>query len=449
MIRTVRHFWPDFNRWLNDLPDTRSPRLVIYDKRFLAWWGILLFALRLGSRRRLDAEMRDLESSVLVNVNRLAGTQQDSLPVHGTLEHFLGHVGAQPFADLRTEMVGRLVRMKVLDYGRVQGRLVVAVDGTGWLTFATRHCPHCLTQTQGATTIYYHPVLEGKVVDSRGLAISIATTFIENADAADVPADAGAERRKQDCELKAFARLAPDLKKNFPQLRICLSGDAQFACGTGFKLAKDNGFDFIYVFKEGRTPALWREFQDLQALSPENALHARASDGVERTYRWVNGLTHVDDEKRTHDALNAIECKETAKGKTTTFAWITGLPVSAKNVVEVADQGGRVRWKIENQGFNTQKNGDYNLEHAYSKDPECLKAYYYLLQIAHMVMQLVEKGSLLRHIAEERGKKPMALLGSLKNLARRILEGLRNRLLPEDAFSIATCGGFQIRIDTT
>lgn len=414
---------------------------------------ILLFLLQLRSRRRLDSELRDLEGPVLANINRLAGTSQDSLPVHGTLDHLVGHVGATPFGRLRSDMTGRLVRMKVLDYGRVQGRIVVAVDGTWWLTFSKRHCPHCLTQTHAATTIYYHSVLEGKVVDSRGLAISIATTFIENADTADVPTDANAERRKQDSELKAFARFVPELKRSFPQLRICLSGDAQFACGTGFQLARANGFDFLYSFKEGRTPSLWGEFQTLKALSPDNILKTRKPDGPEQTYRWVTGLTHVDEQNRAHGQLNAIECEETVAGKTTRFAWITGIPVSEKNVVEIADKGGRVRWKIENQGFNEQKNAGYNLEHPYSNDPERVKAYYYLLQIAHMITQLLEKGSLLRDIANKQGKTLVGLLGSLRNLAARLLEGLRNRFLPDhlpgDASTAPTCGNIQIRLDYT
>ena len=72
-------------------------------------------------------------------------------------------------------------------------------------------------------------------------------------------------------------------------------------------------------------------------------------------------------------------------------------------MVEVATQGGRQRWREENEGFNTQKNSGLNLEHAYSH--RCWAAYYFLLQIAHLLLQLVEKGSLLRHLAQEQGKR--------------------------------------------
>ena len=50
-MRTVRHFWPGLNAMLDALPDTRYQPFVKYDAKFLAWWGIVLFLCRLGSRR--------------------------------------------------------------------------------------------------------------------------------------------------------------------------------------------------------------------------------------------------------------------------------------------------------------------------------------------------------------------------------------------------------------
>jgi|GEM_PF-3325812 len=145
MVRTVRHFWPDLDLWLGELPDTRFQPLITYDRRFLAWWGLGLFVFKLGSRRQLDFDLRDLDTHLLTNLNRLAGTQQDSLPVGGTLDHFVGHLGLDgvPYlalADLRAKLVRRIIRMKALDDERLLGHFVVAVDGTGWLKFDRRHC---------------------------------------------------------------------------------------------------------------------------------------------------------------------------------------------------------------------------------------------------------------------------------------------------------------------
>jgi hypothetical protein len=94
-------------------------------------------------------------------------------------------------------------------------------------------------------------------------------------------------------------------------------------------------------------------------------------------------------------------------------------------VEEIAQQGGRYRWKVENEGFNRQKNSGLNLEHVYSTDPEKWRTYYLLLQIAFIVVQLLERRSLLRRLAEQAGRPVWKLFGSLKNVARRLLDSLR------------------------
>ena len=90
-----------------------------------------------------------------------------------------------------------------------------------------------------------------------------------------------------------------------------------------------------------------------------------------------------------------------------------------------------------------------NLEHVFSTDPERLKAYYYLLQIAHIMLQVVEVGSLLRDLAAEFGRTPMQLFGSLKNLARRLLEAFRYIILSDQAFDPLRAAVIQIRFDTS
>ncbi len=120
---------------------------------------------------------------MLANLNRLAGTAQDSRPVNQTLEYFLEEIGAPPIAGLRQRMVQRLIRMKALDAARLQGRFVVLIDGSGYLVFRSRHCDHCLTQRHGETTLYMHQVLEAKVLGPAGTVVSIATEFIDNSDA--------------------------------------------------------------------------------------------------------------------------------------------------------------------------------------------------------------------------------------------------------------------------
>ncbi len=439
-VKTIRHFWPKLNPWLQALPDTRFQPMVDYDVRFLCWWGLLLFCLKLGSRRQLDFELRDDPLWVLDNVNRLAQTEQTSLPVHKTLSHFLGHVGSAAFAQLRTECVRHLIRNKVLDSIRLEGCFPVAVDGTGFLSFTEQHCPHCLVHEHESYTVYLHPVLEAKLVDTRGLALSLGSEFIENP-GQEAPLAAPSTLTtyaavKQDCELKAFARLAQNLKTQFPQTRFCLGGDSLYACGPVFALCASHKWSYVLTFKEGRTPALWKEFQSLLKLSPENRLVAHLPDKTQQTFRWVNDLEHTGEEGRRH-TVHALLCEESGPKGQQTFAWVTDFRLHAKNVGAIASQGGRVRSKIENQGFNIQKNSGLNLEHAYSTDPDIMKSFYYLLQIAHLFLQMFEMGSLLRRLAQDYDTTPVGLFGSLKNMAKRLLECFRYFQLGAEAFDTA------------
>jgi hypothetical protein len=434
LVRTIRHFFPQLNDWLDDLPEPRQPQRLKYHRRFLVWVGLFLFLCKLGSRRQIDFQLGEQGACVLDNLNRLAGTQQTKMPVNKTMDDFLAGLGSAPLSRLRQQMIHRLVRMRALDAARLQGRFVVIIDATGYLVFRHRHCDHCLTRQCGNTTLYMHQVLEAKLVGPGGMVLSIATEFIDNRDSAGIPADASAEKRKQDCELKALRRLVVRLRQEFPQLPMCLSGDGLYACGEVFSIAKEYNLSFISVFKPGRMPALWQEFQTLLALRAEQKVEVWTPEKVHQVYRWVNELSYEDSDGRQW-GVNAVLCEESyPDGQKRTWAWLTSLEVTDKKVAEVASQGGRQRWCIENQGFNVQKNSGLNLEHAYSEG-EHFGSYYLLLQLAHLLLQLLEKGSLLQKLAQEQGKSSALLLfGSLKNMAERLLESLRNRIWPEAAF---------------
>jgi hypothetical protein len=416
LVQTVRHFFPQLNRWLDQLPDSRVQEACTYSRRFLAWWGMALYVLQLGSRRQLDFELRDGGPAVLANLNRLAETQQTTLPVYDTLDH----------------------------------------DATGLICFHQRHCPHCLVQRRDKLTLYMHQVLEAKLLGPGGVVVSLDSEFIDNADAGDRKGKS-AEQIKQDCELKALARLLPRIKKSYPQLPFVLALDSLYGCGTAFALAQQFDWSFVVTFKEGRTPALWQEYQALLKQCPENTLKRTWADR-EQEYRWVNQLDYQDSENRRWK-LNALQCTETIKTekqRTETtktekhfFAWLTPLPVNKKTVEPIAQKGGRSRWKIENEGFNRQKNSELNLEHVYSTNPEKWKIYYVLLQIAFIVVQLLERGSLLRRLAQEVGRPFWKLFGSLKNVARRLLDSVRFVEWEDEWFDPKQASRLRIELDTS
>ncbi|HET8646240.1 MAG TPA: hypothetical protein VFO85_12170, partial [Vicinamibacteria bacterium] len=171
--------------------------------------------------------------------------------------------------------------------------------------------------------------------------------------------------------------------------------------------------------------------------------------GLVQEFRWVRQLAYEDSARRRWK-LNALECTETtADGGRQYFAWLTALPVGPTTVEEIAQKGGRYRWKVENEGFNRQKNSGLNLEHVYSTDPEKWKAYYLLLQLAFILVQLLERGSLLRRLAEEAGRPVWKLFGSLKNVARRLLESVRYLAWEEGWFDARQAGELRIRLDSS
>jgi hypothetical protein len=441
---TVAHFFPEFNRWLDQLPDSRDRDARIYETRLLAWWGLSLYLLQLGSRRQLDYELDARGTCVLDNLNRLANTAHDTRPVHDTLDHFIEHLASRGLPTLRTKMVQRLVRMKVLDAARLLGMPVIPIDATGVLCFHRRHCEHCLVQRHEKTTVYLHNVLEAKLLGPAGIVVSVASEFIDNADAA-----ARGPAAKQDCELKAFSRLTPQLKAVLPHMRLVLSGDGIYACGRGLQACKDNHWSYVFTLKEGHMPAVWQESQALWDLSPEHALERRLLDGTRQVYRWARRVSYVDDQGRRW-TFNTLLCIETSPtGAVTQFAWITDLPLTRGTVVDVAEKGGRARWKIENEAFNRQKNSGLNLCHVYSIDPEKWKRYYCLLQIAFILTQLLERGSLLKQLAAQWGRTVLQLFGSLKNLARRLLDAIRHVALPPQCFDAQEARRLRIRFDTS
>jgi RimJ/RimL family protein N-acetyltransferase len=275
-------------------------------------------------------------------------------------------------------------------------------------------------------------------VTTTGFAFSVMTEFIENL--ADAPT-------KQDCELKAFYRLAERLKPHFPRLPICLLLDGLFAGGPTFTRCEQSGWKYLITLQDGDRPSVHQDFEALMKLAADQHFHFTPPGypPVPQDFRWMNDLNYVDTEQHAH-RLAVLECLEAeeldGQSHTPRFQWVSNFTVTAQNVISLANQGGRLRWKIENEGFNDQKCGGYALEHVYTQNPTTAKIFYFLLQIAHLLSQLIAHGSLFRQ-AFPKG------VGSAKNLAFRLLEAWCNlRCAPAEVLALGA-GRFQIRFDTS
>lgn len=403
--KTVRHFFPGIWNWVIEITDPRDTRKIVYSQKSLILAGLLLFVLRLGSRRQMNYR---LNSKILVqNLKRAFGYEAETMPHGDTIKNYLTELVPEHLGNIRTRMINTLIRMKCFENYRLLNKYyLIAIDGTGHLTFKERHCKHCLKkELNSGETLYYHTVLEAKLIVADGMALSIATEFIENSDP---------DAKKQDCELKAAYRMLKRLKSEFPQLRIALAMDGLFANREIMGIAENYGWKYITTFKEGSIPSLFADFEAVLPLVPENRLTYRHNQ-VQQSYRWAEGFNHSGHE------VNILSCNEIKNDRQTRFVWLTNLRIDDRNCFKIANRGGRQRWVIENQGFNTQKNGGFNLEHAYSREPTAMKNFYLLLQIAHMLVQLMEFG-LLR-------KKKVAGYGGSRNVAIRLQEELKYCLI--------------------
>lgn len=77
---------------------------------------------------------------------------------------------------------------------------------------------------------------------------------------------------KQDCERKAFKRLAPKLCKVFGKGKVILLGDGLYACGPVIKICRGYNWNFMLVLKEDGLKEVWKEDTGLMRLEPENSL---------------------------------------------------------------------------------------------------------------------------------------------------------------------------------
>jgi hypothetical protein len=431
VFRTISHFFGDVEELFAGIEDSRDPKKTVYPVGALAFAGVLMFLLHLKARRQVGLLLRT--GAAVATFKALFGTS--SFPHGDSLDHGFSRLEPQDMQAVVSGLPRRLILKKSLDQFRLLGKyFVVAGDGTGTLSFPKRHCEHCLTRKHNGKTLYYHTVLETKLVTPNGFAFSLMTEFVENP---------GLNPTKQDCELKAFYRLAQNLKAFFPRLPIVLTLDGLYANGPVFELCRRNGWGFIIVLKDKDLPSVNQEFVSLCPLQPENRLTwiTGKDREIRQNLRWVEGISYTDSFDTEH-CLTVIECLETkpnAQGtpQTTKFKWVTNLKVTRSNVAALANQGGRIRWKIENEGFNTQKNRGYGLGHAYTTNPTSAKIFYLLLQIAHTIEQLITKGSLLKVFPGR--------LGSARNLAFRLLEAFRNTPLTKTLLNQFAHSRFQIR----
>ena len=385
--------------------------------------SLLLMSPPIKSRRHYTEVFRNIETkSVLENILK---EELLKIPDEDSLAYLWNKLSVKELIELKDKMMNRLFRMRCLESFKFHGRYLIAIDGTELYRFKEKHCDNCLYSKVNSKSNsvekeeyqYYHRVLEAKLICSNGMVFSIATEFIENREKK--------EDDKQDCELKAFHRLAQKLKKKYPRLAITILADGLYPNGPVFSRCKEYGWKYIFTLKDDVLTTVWEDFRGL-FVQTEVAIGSKlknpefVEDGLR--YRWQNNLFYQGINFKGEVSVLAKE-KLDEKGEYKTIrAFITNYKLKRENILEI-ENAGQKRVKIENEGFNIQKNNDYQLEHVYTYSPNGMNVVYILIQIAHIINQLFVEADFFKVI-----KKLNSLRECFEKLVSTINHGWNERL---------------------
>ncbi len=342
-------------------------------------------------------------------ITDLCGTHEDAAAHPDSAYYFLRRLAPRHLIDLIAQLVQRLIRMRCLERFRFDGDYLVAVDATWLRTYKHRHCEHCLSQTHSdGTQSFHHAVVEAKLILAPGIDISMGSVSIENP---------GQDFDKQDCELKAFTRLAAQLKRLYPRLPICLLMDSLYGVEPVIKLCEENRWSYVIVLKEGRTPALYQ--RALEKARRSDGCTVTLADGTQQHFTWATNLQH--NQCRLH-AVFCTECKP--DGTTRQWAWITDLRPNAQQAPAIANQAGRLRWQVE-ESFNLQKNGEIELRHDYGSKGKAWYNTYLIAQIASILMVLMSCGNQIKKLSGGRLNSFRDAYPTLRNFVARLRESIQ------------------------
>ena len=425
VMMLIRHFFKELPQWLNEMADPRNPSYITYSQSDLVLMGILKNMCAVKSMRSMEETFN--EQPCIDTLRFLSGDQGlMEMPHADTLNYYLERLSPACLADVRKRMVKSLIRKKSFYRSKLLGKYWrIIIDGTGLFYFREKHCENCLVTTitreeegkEVKQKRYYHKVLEAKLVLAPGIIISLDTEFIENENE---------DVSKNDCELNAAKRLLERLSRDYPRLPICLQGDALYAVEPIMKFCREHGWKYILAQKATRQKVLAESYEWIARGGG-----AERVEGIGKEKGMGEYVNHVEETAGKKEEANMYryryETDESGKKEIHEFQWITNLEVTKKNLEEMIEAG-RGRWKIENEGFNNQKNGIYEIEHLNSRNSNAMKNHYLITQIADIIMQIYLSFSPLRKTIRQ----------SKKNTSSRLLESFRRHTVTDEDVSYIT-----------
>lgn len=217
-MRVANHFFCNLSNWITEMNDPRNTSYITYTQADLTYMGIMKNVCSQHSMREMDENFN--KTNCINTLRIMSGNEKlEEMPHYDTRNYYLEKLSPECLSDLRKKMVTSLIRGKSFYRGRLTGKYWrIIFDGTGLFYFKEKHCDNCLCTTRKnedgkEEKLYYHKVLEAKIVLSDHVIISLGTEFIENEEK---------DVSKQDCEINATKRLMKKIKNDYPRLAVCM-----------------------------------------------------------------------------------------------------------------------------------------------------------------------------------------------------------------------------------
>lgn len=303
------------------------------------------------------------------NLKRVYGLEE--IPCDTQMRTTLDEVEPSAVEPLFKDVFRELQRGKVLEkFVLMEGCYLLSLDGTGYFSSNKIHCDSCLEKVNKKTgeVTYYHQMLGATIVhpDLKEV-IPLAPEPIIKQDG----------ETKNDCERNAAKRFFAQLWKDHPHLPLIVTEDALSSNAPHVRELEKHNLHYILRVKEGDHPFLFERVAAAQQAGQTTELEVHGV-GVKHRFRFLN---QVPLNKSNQDLLvNFVEYWEITEKGTQHFCWITDFTVTPSNAFQIM-RGGRARWKIENETFNTLKNQGYHFEHNFGHGKKNLSVVFALLMM--------------------------------------------------------------------
>lgn len=405
-IDAIRPQLPSLMQSLGEIEDYRNPKKVTHQLVLVLFYGVLCFVLHVSSRREANREMTG--PVLLEHLHRLF-PEMEGVPHQDTLNRILSRIEVEDIQEAHLRMLRRLVRNKKFRRWLVAGCYPVAIDGTQKAVRRDQVSAEWLQRrlnagTDNEQTQYYVYVLEATLSFPNGLTLPLMSEFLNYA-------EGDTDTTKQDCETKAFHRMARRLKAAFPRLPIMLLLDGLYPNGPVLRTCRDKRWQFMIVLQDGSLPGVWEEYEALRNLDPDQQA-SRNWANRQQQFRWVNDIEYSYRSKGNRmQTVHVVVCEERWEEvdhegdtveKFSRHAWLSSEPLTSRNLHERCNLGARHRWGIE-ESFLVEKHQGYHYEHLFSSDWNAMKGYHYLMRLGHALNLLAQYSEQLIAVVASKG----------------------------------------------